>query len=341
MKQKAPRSKVVSSKGGAAQIEVAPARGPAIVDWCTATWEFNPDDFPAFLRALSWATGYQLQAVEPRALKGFRDGYVIHAWVQSEREFVPLAVMCWGGESQRGRAMLDISGRSCGMVDWPAMRDLLESLPASRLTRVDVAVDLHEGDYTVDDAVGWVGEGLFNVGGRNPSTRIDGDWLPVMDGGKSREGRTLYVGKARNGKGLRVYEKGRQLGDEASEWNRFEVQFGNRDRVLPFDILTDPSRFFVGAYPALERVLAAAGERIDTISNTAVITIGRILTWAKASAGKWLHILSSEVDPAELVEAIRVVAVPRRIQSSAVAQGLLPGAIRRSFEEWQSCRGKK
>jgi phage replication initiation protein len=310
--------------------------GPAIVDWCTATWEFDSDEFPAFLRALSWATGLQLQAVESRALRGYSDGRVVHAFVRGE--FVQLCTVCWGGESQRGRAMIDFPGASCGMVDWPAMRDFLESLSASRLTRVDVAVDLHEGECTVDDAMGWVGEGLFNVGGRNPSTRIDGDWLPVMAGGKSREGRTLYVGKAKNGKGLRVYEKGRQLGDEASEWNRFEVQFGNRDRVLPFDILTDPSRFFVGAYPALERVLAAAGDRIATISNTAAITIGRILTWAKASAGKWLHVLASEVDPAELVEAIRVSAVPRRIQSSAVARGLLPGAIRRSFEEWQSCR---
>jgi len=330
--------------------------GPAIVDWCTATFEFDPDTFNGLLRALSFATGLQLQATEQRALRGYTDGRVVHAFVKGA--FVQLGTVCWGGESQRGRAMLDIPGASCGLIDWQAMRDLLESLPGSRLTRVDVAVDLQDGEYTVDDAIGWVGEGLFNVGGRNPSTRIDGDWLPclapaVLDSashdalvgmyqrgvGKSVAGRTLYVGKAKNGKGLRVYEKGRQLGDAASEWNRFEVQFGNRDRVLPFDMLTDPTRFFVGAYPALEKVLAAAGERVQTISTTAAITIGRVLTWAKQSAGKWLHVLASEVEPLELVEAIRVVAIPRRIQSSAVGRGLLPGAVRRSFEEWKSWHG--
>ncbi|MCZ2095101.1 MAG: replication initiation factor domain-containing protein, partial [Anaerolineae bacterium] len=285
--------------------------GGAIVDWCTATFQFEASTLPAFLKHLSFVTGYELQAVEPRALKGFTDGFVIHAWAKGE--FVPLAVMCWGGESQRGRAMLDIPGASCGMVDWPSMRDFLEGLPESRLTRVDVAVDLVEGQYTVDDAVQWVQAGDFNCSGRNPSTRLDGDWLPVLAGESVRsvKGRTLYVGKARNGKGLRVYEKGRQLGDADSEWNRFEVQFGNRDRVLPFDLLVDPTRFFVGAYPALERIVAAAGERIATISNTASITIGRILTWVKASAGKWLHVLSSEVEASELVEAIRVCAVPR------------------------------
>lgn len=313
------------------------AAGGAIVDWCTATFAFDASTFPAFLRHLSFVVGYELQAVEPRALKGFTEGYVIHAWVEGAA--VALAVMCWGGESQRGRAMLDVPGASCGMVDWPAMRDFLESLPESRLTRVDVAVDLHEGQFTVDDACDWVQAGEFNCRGRNPSTRLDGDWLPVLkgEGVGSTKGRTLYVGRARNGKGLRVYEKGRQLGDADSEWNRFEVQFGNRDRVLPFDLLTEPTRFFVGAYPALERVVSVAGERIATISNTAAITIGRILTWVKASAGKWLHVLSSEVDPSELVEAIRVHAVPRRVQSSAVGAGLLPAAVRRSFEEWRSC----
>lgn len=310
-------------------------QGGAIVDWCTCTFEFDPESFGGLVNALSFTVGLPLQAVESAALRGFLDGRRIHAFVDGE--FVHLATLCWGGESQRGRAMLDVPGAACGMVDWPAMRDFLESLPESRLTRVDVAVDLHDGQFTVDDAIGWVREGQFNCRGRNPSTRIDGDWLPVMEGGKSREGRTLYIGKARNGKGLRVYEKGRQLGDAESEWNRFEVQFGNRDRVLPFDMLTEPTRFFVGAYPALERVLSAAGERIATISNTAAITISRILTWVKASAGKWLHVLSSEVDPSELVEAVRVHAVPRRVQSSAVGAGLLPEAVRRSFEEWRSC----
>lgn len=313
----------------------------AIVDWCTCTFAFDPDTFPAFLKHLSFVTGYQVQAVEPRALKGFREGFVVHAFTRGE--FIPLAVFCWGGESQRGRAMLDIAGSSCGMIDWRAMRDFLEGLPESKLTRVDVAVDLVEGQYTVDDALGWVNAGEFNCNGRNPKTRCDGDWVPALTGhGTNTDGRTLYVGKARNGKGLRVYEKGRQLGDAGSEWNRFEVQFGNRDRVLPFDVLTEPSRFFVGAYPALERILAVAGERIETISNSAAITIGRILTWARNSAGKWLHVLrDADIEASDLVEAIRVSAVPRRIQSSAVAAGLLPEAIRRSFKEWESCRGKK
>src|SRR5690606_10613342 len=138
----------------------------------------------------------------------------------------------------------------------------------------------------------------------------------------------------------RVYEKGRQLGDADSDWNRFEVQFGNRDRVLPFDILTEPTGYFVGAYPALERIVSAAGERIATISDTAAITVARILTWVRSSAGKWLHVLrDSGIEASELVQAIRVSAVPRRIQSSALGAGILPDAVRRSFREWKSWHG--
>jgi len=312
----------------------------ALVDWMTCTFVMQAEQASAMVRAIGFAIGKPVQAVERRVRYGFSEGVVIHAW--TGREFVEVGTLCWGGEAQRGRAMLEIPGSACGLVDWPAMRDLVESLPESRLTRVDVAVDLHDGAYSVDDAVSWVGEGRFNCKGRNPSTRVDGDWLPVMSGqGASQKGRTLYVGKASNGKGLRVYEKGRQLGDPDSEWVRFEVQFGNRDRVLPFELLTEPDRFFAGAYPALEVVLGASGDRIATISNVAEITIGRVLEWMRASAGKWLHVaVDSGIPVSDLVEEVRVRAMPRRVQAQAVAAGLLRESVRAGFDKWrQSCRG--
>jgi phage replication initiation protein len=324
----------------------------ALVDWMTCTFAMQAEQASAMVRAIGFAIGKQVQAVERRVRYGFSEGVVIHAW--TGREFVEVGTLCWGGEAQRGRAMLEIPGSSCGLVDWPAMRDLVESLPESRLTRVDVAVDLHDGAYSVDDAVFWVGEGRFNCKGRNPSTRIDGDWLRTFESSgfgdgpysvwprpRSEKGRTLYVGKASNGKGLRVYEKGRQLGDPQSEWVRFEVQFGNRDRVLPFELLTEPDRFFAGAYPALEVVLGAAGDRIATISNVAEITIGRVLEWMRASAGKWLHVaVDSGIPVSDLVEEVRVRAMPRRVQAQAVAAGLLRECVRAGFDKWrQSCRG--
>jgi len=70
--------------------------------------------------------------------------------------------------------MLDLSGSSCGCIgDWRMFRCFLESLPEARLTRVDVAVDCLNGEYTVDQAVQWVQDGAFNCRGREPGTRMD------------------------------------------------------------------------------------------------------------------------------------------------------------------------
>jgi phage replication initiation protein len=304
-------------------------QGVAIVDWCTATFELHETAVPCFLGELSRVVGYQLEASKLSRKQGFETGVVIRANVGLK--LVELGTLNWGGESQRGRAMLDIPGASCGLiVDWPRFRDFLESLPESRLTRVDTAVDLHEGEFTVDDAVRWHGEGLFNCAGRNPSTRTDGDWL------QEKEGRTLYIGKAKNGKGLRCYEKGKQLGDLESDWVRFEVQFGNRDRVLPFEIITDPTRYFVAAYPALEQIVSAAGERIKTLSNTAAVTLGRLLDAVKRTYGKWLnHFAEHGIEAQDLVDAVSVCAMPKRLQPAAVAGGVLAHTTKREFERWK------
>lgn len=308
----------------------------AIVDWCTATFEFQKEQFPALLRAIGTATGFEVSAADPIRRNGFTEGYAVTTRINFQK--VVLCFVCWGGEAMRGRAMIDVQGSSCGCIaDWQMWRELLEDLPASRLTRVDLAVDLHDGAFGVDDAVEWVEAGDFNCNGRNPSTRVDGDWLASMQGGTSKAGRTLYVGKAKNGKALRVYEKGKQLGDETSEWNRFEVQFGNRDRVLPFAILTESDRFFVGAYPALERVLDEAGERIKTISDTASITIARILRYAKDSLGKWVHCLTDGGVPIdELVESITVRQMPNRLQPSVHAAGVLGRSVGAAFKSWRA-----
>lgn len=304
----------------------------ALIDWCTCTFEFD-EDVPRLLHMLGLATGLQLQAGDRRSRPGFTDGIQIRAFVGLE--LVPFAVLAWGGESQRGRAMLDLSGSCCGCVDdWVSFRSLLESLPVARLTRVDVAVDLFDGEFTIEDAVAWREAGEFTLNGRTPSCRVDGDWI------EEKEGRTLYVGKTKNGKGLRCYEKGKQLGDLASKWVRFEVQFGNRDREIPFEILTEPNAYFVGAYPALERIAALGieeeGARIATVQTTADVSIRKILDSMKRTYGKWMHVLEeSGIEVTDLVEGIAIRAIPTRIQSSAVVAGVLRHTTKDAFERWR------
>ena len=72
-------------------------------------------------------------------------------------------------------------------------------------------MDRFDGNPSVDDAVTFYQSNQFNAGGNRPSCSQLGNWI-VPDG----SGRTFYVGKRKNGKLLRVCEKGKQLGDSES-----------------------------------------------------------------------------------------------------------------------------
>jgi phage replication initiation protein len=242
-----------------------------------------------------------------------------------------VGAICRGGEAQRGRWMLQLTGKGCGMVtDWESLRELLEGFNA-KITRVDLAVDFLDGAHTVDDAVEMVDAGQFTSSGRKPSTSVAGDWLEQV------HGRTLYVGKAQNGKMLRVYEKGKQLGDLGSDWVRFEVQFGNRDRVIPFDALTDCDRFFTGAYPALESLLEAAAESIPTSQTETLTNIGHLLYHLKRCYGKTLHqagVMASATDT-DLVREMTVIGLPRRLKPSGVVAGVTWADLQAQIRSYQ------
>lgn len=184
--------------------------------------------------------GRPVSGVSDRGMLGFE--FSVKLFARHGSLSSAIGCVAFGGESQRGRWLFQLTGAGCQFVkDWEGLRELLEGLD-SKLTRVDLCVDFLEGEHSVEEAVTLYEMGGFQLGGRSPSSRLDGDWLGVSNG------RTLYVGSAKNGKMLRVYEKGRQLGDPDSEWTRFEVQLGNRDRVIPFDVLTDRDAFFAGCY---------------------------------------------------------------------------------------------
>lgn len=109
-------------------------------------------------------------------------------------------------------------------------------------------------------------EGLFNIGGRNPKKEKRGDW-DDPDG----SGRTLYVGSSENGKLLRAYEKGMQLGIPWHPWVRWECQLGNRDRIIPWEAVLEPGKHLAGCYPKTLGWISEEQSRIRTLQKTASI----------------------------------------------------------------------
>jgi len=302
----------------------------AIIDWVSCTFAMREEEVDSIILNLTRVTGLVLRAVERRSRPGFKDGIQVQAFVNLE--LVNFCVLAWGGDNQNGRALLEFSGSSCGCIEnWSAVQAFLQSLDEPRLTRVDTALDLFKGEHTVDDCKDWYNKGEFTMRGRKPTSSLSGDWI------NEQEGRTFYVGKLKNGKELCCYEKGKQLGDKESAWTRFEVRFSNRDRVIPFEILTQPSVYFVAAYPALEHIVQEAGEVIKTVSTTAEATISTILRALKRTYGKWFHVLKkSDLPIHELVEGITVKEIPHRIQAAAVVADVLRDTTKSAFNHMRN-----
>jgi phage replication initiation protein len=288
----------------------------AQVDWLNATFDAPPCGLDGFVGHLAQLLGRPVSGIEAGGRLGFESRIDLEARVGSRA--VIIGSVAYGGESQRGRWMLQLTGTGCQFVpDWHRLRDLLEQLDA-RITRLDLAVDLLDGEHTVDEAVSWHGEGGYTSRGRTPSTHVAGDWV---DGVK---GRTFYVGQAANGKLLRVYEKGKEQGDLLSPWVRFEVQFGNRDRVIPFEALTERDQFFAGAYPALVEVVKSAAVPIATVQTGGHVTLSHLLHHLRRCYGKCIDVLTSDAGASSsaLVEEVRVYGFPRRLNPSSVEAGV-------------------
>lgn len=227
-----------------------------------------------------------------------------------------IGTLGWGGVQQRGTCLVSLSGGGCSLFnDFSAVVAFLGSVNA-RITRVDLALDFYDGKFTVDDAVNFYHDGGFTNSGRPPSVSQAGDWINGV-------ARTFYVGRRANGKFCRIYEKGHQLGDFSSNWTRFEVQLGNRDRVLEYEILTNPDKFFKGSYPAFEKLIDCVSQKIKTVKKSAEKTLAHLLTHLKRSYGKAVNLLSEkcDFDLSEFMEQILVPGLPRRVNVAEYESG--------------------
>ena len=223
--------------------------------------------------------------------------------------------VAWGGNSDT--VLLVIPGDACARIDgWPDLVAFIEER-RGHLTRVDLAFDDIEGEHSVDEALALYLDGAFaplKGGAKSGATAVKcsqfGNWARP-DG----SGRTLYVGKSANGKMLRCYEKGKQLGDVSSPWVRWEVQFGNRDRVLPLAMLLDPAPYLRGAYPALAFVHGESC-RVATRKAQDRISVEKLTRHCREGYGPLVDVLvRSGVDAVQLVERIRRDGLPRRLNA--------------------------
>lgn len=223
--------------------------------------------------------------------------------------------VCVGG--QRNTYLVMLSGRGCSLAaeGWEQRLYTFLTTVATRgkLTRVDIAHDDFEGkNINVDWGNMMDGMGGFQNGNRAPNVEHKGNWK--RPNGK---GRTLNIGSRESGMYLRLYEKGRAEGDPDDNWQRAEVEFKSRDRILPFTMLLSPSEYFIASYPCFQ-FLAEDKQpaRIETMVKAAQINAHAALEIIKKQYGKYINVFKQVFEPEELINIISCsdpLAYPKRL----------------------------
>jgi phage replication initiation protein len=287
---------------GESPVEERNKSQAALTDWLNLSFPFhsennNPKDF--FI-SFSEATN--------RVFGGMTDQERgMHGWKHSFKFDHGCVIFAYGG--QNNTAFLSLPGEGCSFIsNWQSFASYLKDQLRSRITRWDGAVDDFLGIHSVDHAVELYKQGGFNQGGRNPKPRQHGNWITSDD-----LGRTFAVGNRKNGKLIRIYEKGKQLGDPSSPWVRWEVEYHAKDRVIPFDVLLHPGEYVTGAYPCMSWV-SERSFRIHTIKEQDRISYERLKQVASTSYGALLNVMLQREGSAErVVTLLKKQAIPKRL----------------------------
>lgn len=233
-------------------------------------------------------------------------------------ESINLGLVAWGGESQRGTLHVELNGTACARItDWVLVQAWGESVDAV-VTRCDAAHDDFEGKtITVEQARAWYDAGGFNTAGRPPNGRL-------VDDLGSGKGKTFYIGSRSVGKICRIYEKGKQLGDRESPWNRAEVEHRSKGRWIPWDIVTRPGDYLAGSYPCFWS-LSERQDKIRTLRRASSISYVAMVENVRISAGRALNVMHHVEggDAKAVLDQLMRPGAPKRLEPFAAIEGLL------------------
>jgi len=277
------------------------------IDYCAFTYEpkgvYGEQKLKkAAMLLRNWLPEYEIEIRD----KGF------HGFTHSANIIVggqQCGTIAAGGN--HGRAYIELTGMACTWIDFGQFSNMLFDLKA-RLSRVDVAHDDFEGRYQPQDVRKAYLNGEFKTRGQMPSSEIRGPWDQKEHWGR---GLTYYIGKRQNGKMLRSYHKGRQLGNPDSPWTRHEVEYRRTNKItLPLEILRDPERFLVGAWQWLEWVSEAIPAGIDRVKEATKITYESLVDYCRISYGKLVNVmLDIGKTPETICQLLRSDGVPKRL----------------------------
>jgi DNA relaxase NicK len=203
--------------------------------------------------------------------------------------------------AKNGGCYVSLTGKGCSLIDFEMLHAEIKGFPNIRITRSDFAFDDYEGRFSVATARKMYINRSFSSGGRYPEYQyFEGGCLD--DRGKKRRGKlkntlgsTFNVGKRENGKMIRIYEKGKQLGDKLSKWVRWEVELRSSNREIPLWVMLKPADYFAAAYPATafisEYQIDVQPTVVMTKKRTVVMTYERALDSLHRVGGALINVM--------------------------------------------------
>ena len=311
-----------SNTGGTSQPKPS---NSAIIDWVSFTvrrcnlyiladiQDIRDASFTPFVVSdiLDWVFGF---GISSKLSRGGKWGY-LNSWGCGNDDVV-YGIVAAGNAADTVTVSINGTGCAAALEGWESRLHQVLSMIDGRITRIDVAKDFMNGEYTPVQAFDDWQRGLFDNRGHRPKVKRDGyDW-DNNDG----SGKTLYVGvRGSSYKFTRIYEKGKQLGISDSEWVRFEVEFTPQRRYpVPLKILLNPSAYWGGAYPICQD-WEVESSRFECQQKTLKCTIIEKVENARRQVGKLVNFL----DEMEMFTANQILDMLRD-KSNLIPRVFLP-----------------
>lgn len=255
-----------------------------------------------------------------------------------------------GYGSIHGKNLFTLTGKGCSLIkDWHQFRYWLEKLEDYSITRLDLALDFYMGEVSHDKVIEAYNLDKFRAlkSSKNPSISQQ----QTVDGLGRNRGRTVKIGGRNSSKFIRCYEKGLERfaklyahntkmedeqiqfffnnfdcheidpenvpeGTSILNWYRLEVQFGNADRILSTEMLTDRDPFFAGSYPYCKEVIEMEeSKKPERLPNNLETDIEVMFKHAREQYGSFLTTMraSGKMTDAEILNKLCNGKISQRI----------------------------
>lgn len=327
--ERLPSTPLLLTRGAHPYVTSTPLPQKTHIDWLS----FTANEPTAILFQLAQQV---IPEIQVKPLKHGMQGYKY----VSELTLHGQTIGRLGYGTSHGRNLFTLTGQGTAQVqDWQLFLYWFDLLNTPRLSRLDIAYDRYNGELNHDLMMTSYNGGLFKSpkSPRNPQIFIQGG----TDGNGKNLGRTVTIGNRKSSKFIRCYEKGLerfsklfgQLPEKDQTenmqgvllnsitcqdiesnlpdvsilgWYRMEVQFGNSDRILTPDMITNRDLYFAGAYPFCKQVLEMNEEsKPDRVPNNLQTDIEIMFGNIKSQYGSFITtMLAMGMKPEEILQKI-------------------------------------